>query len=96
MRMTAAMTRNEMSARFDEFPGPIRALGYQLPKVARIMDMYARGDIITLQEALCKMVVELGTETESQRKQMMDWMNSHAFTTIIPAQSPNAQAHRRG
>lgn len=64
----------ERQRRYAEFPEPIRALQYEVPKVRQIMDAYACGRIITLQEALCQMVVELATDTEAQRRHMVDLM----------------------
>ena len=72
----------EQQRRYAEFPDPVRVLGYEVPRVRRIMDMYAHGEIITLQEALCRMVVELATDTESQRKQMIDLMQRSTFPPV--------------
>ena len=73
------MRHEEIQRRYAEFPDPVRVLGYEIVRVKQVMDAYAHGGIITMQEALCRMVVELATDTESQRKQMIDLMQRSTF-----------------
>ena len=72
----------EKQRRFSEFPDPVRLLAYNVPRVREIIEMYACGEIITMQEALCRMVVELATDTESQRKQMIDMMQRSTLAPV--------------
>src|ERR1017187_3462272 len=76
------MRHEEIQRRYAEFPDPVRVLGYKIVRVKQIMDAYAHGGITTMQEALCRMVVELATDTESQRKQMIHMMDRSTF--IMP------------
>jgi hypothetical protein len=76
------LRHEEIQRRYAEFPDPVRVLGYEIVRVKQIMDAYAHGGIITMQEALCRMVVELATDTESQRKQMIHMMERSTF--IMP------------
>ena len=81
------LRHEEIQRRYAEFPDPVRVLGYEIVRVKQIMDAYAHGGIITMQEALCRMVVELATDTESQRKQMIDLMQRSTFPPVpqVPA-----------
>ena len=68
------LRHEEKQRRFSEFPDPVRLPAYNVPRVREIIEMYACGEIITMQEALCRMVVELATDTETLRKQMVGIM----------------------
>jgi len=82
------LQHEEIQRRYAEFPDPVRVLGYEIVRVKQIMDAYAHGGIITMQEALCRMVVELATDTESQRKQMIHMIERSTF--IMP-EMPSAK-----
>jgi hypothetical protein len=64
------MTQEEIRKRYEDFPEPVRILGRKSPQVNRVMQMYVHCDIITMQEALCKMVTELAATVEEQQKQV--------------------------
>lgn len=73
------LPREQIHRRFAEFPDPVRLLGYDNVIVHRIMDMFAQGEIITLQEALCKMIVALASESDSHKQGIVDLMSRSAF-----------------
>lgn len=77
------LRHEEIQRRYAEFPDPVRLQSYQSPRLKKIMDMFAHGEIITLQEALCRMVVEQATDTESQKRQMFDLMQRSTFVPDI-------------
>lgn len=67
--MNAEMNEQDRRRRIAEFPDPVRVLGYHHPLVKSVMDSYAHGAIITKEEALCRMVVELAkSDTEQKDK----------------------------
>lgn len=69
--------------RFEEFPQPIQEIGHHNPFVRRVMDMYAHGQIVTFEEALCQMIVELSTDREKRTRELMDL---HMRATTSPFQ----------
>lgn len=73
------LPREQIHRRFAEFPDPVRLLGYDNAVVRRIVDMFAQGEIITLQEALCKMIVALANESDSHKQSIVDLMRRSTF-----------------
>jgi len=59
--------RNRMA----EFNGPINDIALDNPIVARMIDCYAHGQIVTREEALSQMVVALANTTSDLQKQCM-------------------------
>lgn len=70
--------------RMAEFPGPIQNLAQQNPLIRSIVECYAHGTIITREEALCRMVMELSRNWEKQRKDYEAIM----MTNVLQTQSP--------
>ena len=72
------MTQYEIQNRYREFEEPIRDLAMDHPIVKRIIDMYAHGDIMCYEEAMCRMVVELAransTYSNNHIKHMMTFV----------------------
>jgi len=63
------MSARDYYNRLDRIPEPIREIGQTNPAVSRICTEFAQGSIVTLDEALCQMVVLLARDwTEQQRK----------------------------
>lgn len=65
---TTELTRVQMMQRMAEFATPIQNLAQQNALIHRICECYAHGDIITREEALCRMIVELARDWEQVRK----------------------------
>jgi hypothetical protein len=63
------MKAHDYYDRIRSFSGPIADLGMNNPLVRQIMEQYAHGLIITKEEALSQMVVQLAKDwTELQRR----------------------------
>lgn len=69
--------------RFRDFPEPIQELFQESPVVARVIQLYAHGDIITKEEALCRMVIELSKDVEHARRNMIEMMSRSAIPGIV-------------
>ena len=78
------MNTEQIRRRIGDFPEPVRDLRYTHPIVQRITDMYAHGQIITLDEALCQMVVAIASDAELSRKREMDLMMRSTLPAIYP------------
>ena len=58
--------------RHSEFPDPIMQLAMYNPLIHRIIDQYAHGEILTREEALCQMVVNLANQNNDMEKNLME------------------------
>lgn len=65
--------------RFSHFEDPIRLLGYNNPLVREVMERYARGIIITKEEALCQMVVGLNKDWSDERRRHYEMVMQTCF-----------------
>jgi hypothetical protein len=61
-----------------EIPSPIYRLGSRNPIIQRIIDMYAHGEIITKEEALCQMIVSLATIESSMMDELVKYHMTYA------------------
>lgn len=80
--MNAELSRTQAMQRMAEFAAPIRNLAQQNALIRRIVECYAHGDIITREEALCRMVVELARDWEKSRKDYEAIM----LNSVLPTQ----------
>ena len=79
------LTQEQIRSRYYEFPDAIKQIGHSVPVVRMVMDEYAHGNIITMHEALARMVVELANRSElafSKLVKMCEKMPNPA--TIMP------------
>lgn len=86
------MTREQEAKRYNEFPQPIQMLGQQEPRVDRIIRLFVLGDIITKEEALCRMVIELSKDVEYQRRNMIEMMSRNGTLYTAPAPQQQEQS----
>lgn len=78
------LRREEIEKRYAEFPDQIRLLGYDNAFVKRVMDEYAHGGIILLEEALCRMVVGLAEKSDETEKRMIEMLRNSTFPVVAP------------
>ncbi len=64
------MTRELIEKRWREFPEPILELRDTNPIVRQFTDAYAYGSIVTMNEALFRMVIELSKTTDHYRDEL--------------------------
>ena len=62
----------EIRSRYEDFPTPIRVIGQNVPVVRMVLDLYAHGQIVTREEALCQMIVELSKVSNQAEIKMME------------------------
>lgn len=67
--------------RSSQIPEPIKNVAYDNAAVHTIMDMYAHGHIITVEEMLCQMVIALNTNWAQVKK---DYMDTLLMQTTFP------------
>lgn len=65
--MNPEMTRVQMMQRMAEFATPIQNLAQQNTLIHHIAECYVRGEIITREEALCRMIIELAKEKQESK-----------------------------
>lgn len=63
------MNKYEAQQRTESIPYQIRQIGLDNPLIRRIEEMFISGQIITKEEMLCQMIVQLASNWESQRKE---------------------------
>lgn len=61
-------TREEYNNRWNSFEGVLRYVITNYPIAHRIAELYACGEIITKEEALCQMVVGFARQSDGSRK----------------------------
>jgi hypothetical protein len=70
------MRRNRMR----EFPQHIQQIAMQNPLIYQIVTAYAVGQILTREEALCQMVVQMSKDWDAlQQKAYRDLMHLHSM-----------------
>lgn len=80
------MDERKYSDRLMSIPGSIYEIGLYNPAVNNIIGMYAREDIITLQEMLCQMIVRLNKDAEYWKEELLKHhRNAVATPTVIPS-----------
>lgn len=62
---------NEYQQRLAHFDGPLMHLIYDNTAVCRIAKMYARGEIVTKEEALSQMVIHLARNWEAEAERYL-------------------------
>ena len=81
--MSAEMNEQDRRRRIAEFPDPVRVLGYHHPVVKAVMDSYAAGGIITKEEALCRMIVELANSDKVHKDKVVQLLvNGGGFVSL--------------
>lgn len=80
------MNRDQVNLRRMEFRGPILDLGYNNPVIAKVIDAYAAGEIVTKEEALSKMVTMLAENWSEVSKRYFEM----AMATSIPLTVPGS------
>lgn len=70
--------------RMFEFCEPIRRIGLHNPTVMAIMEVYARSQILTMNEALSRIVVELSRCEENANERLRGFMQNSARPIFIP------------
>lgn len=78
------MTQYKWQARRARIPEPIRAVAINNPLVHRICDEFAAGHIVTLEEALSQMVLNLSAQSDEMFRHLMN----HTATSIPPLVIP--------
>jgi hypothetical protein len=77
------MSKYEYNERCQHFRGPLEELAYTNPVVMNVIQAYARGDIITKEEALSQMVVMLSKDFGSMRDRYLEYLKLQADITKI-------------
>lgn len=81
------MNRDTWERRVSEFPDRIRELSLDNVLVHQIIEMYASGQIITIKEAMCQMVVGLAQDWKAANdRYCRALMNADSF--IITPTNP--------
>lgn len=78
------MNKQIYSERLMSIPRPIYDIALNNAAVNNIMAMYANGDIITLEEMLCQMIVRLAKDETWYRREMMDLIAATSRPPFIP------------
>lgn len=82
------MTERDYHQRLDDLPHPIRELRTRNIIVNKVAEAYLHGHIITLEEAMWRMVVELATSGEAQHERLINLMQrmppTNFYTTAMP------------
>lgn len=65
------LPREVMEARYREFGPQIQEIALRNSLVKQIIDMYVYGDIITHEECLCRMVVELANSWDKSMDEIV-------------------------
>lgn len=68
------MTREQQDLRWRDIPTPIRNIGMSNPLVYDLCNRYVAGQIITLEELLCQIIVGLNTDWDKQKHDYLDLM----------------------
>lgn len=71
--------------RWESIPDPIREIAASNVAVQRLCEEYARGNLCTLEETLCQMVLALNTDWAAQRDAYLDLCRCSLLTPAIPA-----------
>lgn len=78
------------------FEGPIQRLADHNPLVHAIIEHYARGQIVTKEEALSQMVVQLGQACSTTQAQYVDLIRRSCLPPVIlPAEGRSMREERR-
>ncbi len=80
MKLTEQMYRRRLA----QFPEPIQVIAEKNSLVQRVVGMYAHGQILTLEEALCRMVVELSSDWDARTRELFELHGRLTFPAIIP------------
>lgn len=78
------MSEEQYCACIDRLPEPIRDIGTRNPLIYRICQEYATGHILTLEEALCQMVVHLDRDWDAQRRRAYELAMLQAVPIMVP------------
>lgn len=69
--------------RLGEFNGPIAVAALDNPEIKQIADLYAKGEIVTKEEALCQMVLALAKSLQRSREELLKIVNSSLFPPFV-------------
>lgn len=78
------MNERDYYARLDKVPEPIKHIGLNNPLVSRLITEFCAGNIITLDEMLCQMIVGLSKGWDEHRKRIYELAASSTFPMFTP------------
>lgn len=83
------MSQWQYEQRVSRLPEPIREIAVNNALVHRIVTQFGRGDICTLEEALCQMVLHLSNDWREEQKLAYDRMMTNLMQTLPSKGDPN-------